>query len=85
MEQLQPLAIVIMVLIGYGIMFQVIRPKAIWYFILFLIFLPFLTSAFRGSLENLFGLQLSWKGWLIAILVVLIGLRLIIDRLFRRR
>lgn len=85
MEILQLLALLIMVLIGYGVMFQVVRPRAIWYFILFLLFLPVLTSVLSGFAANLLGVHMSWQGWVITLLVILIGLRLLIDRLFRRR
>ncbi len=74
MEFLQPLAVLGMLFIGFGVMFRVVRPRVVVPFMLFLVFLS-------GVLGN----HLSWQAWIVVILGSLIGLRIFIDRKFRRK
>lgn len=85
MEFFQPFALLGMVLLGFGVMFRVVRPRAVFFFVLFLLFLPTLFSVVKGFGGGLLDIHLSWQAWLILILVVLIGLRVFIDCTFRRR
>jgi len=85
MEVFQPFALLGMVLLGFGIMFQVVRPRAVWFYVIFLLFLPTLISMVKNLGGNLLDINLSWKEWCIFILVVLVGLRILIHNLFGRR
>ena len=84
MELIQSTAPVILVFMGLGIILRVIRPRMVIFFLMFLLFLPYLFSAVSGSFQSLFSAGLSWKGWLIAICVGLVALRLTINSIFRR-
>lgn len=84
MEFIQSFALVGMVLLGFGIIFRVVRPRAVIFFILFLLFFPVLLSVIKGFGVGLLGSHLSWQAWLVIILGILIGLRIFIDRIFRR-
>lgn len=84
MELIQSTAPVILVFMGLGIILRVIRPRMVIFFLMFLLFLPYLFSAVSGSFQSLFSAGLSWKGWLIAICVGLVTLRLITNSIFRR-
>ncbi len=84
MELIQSTAPVILVFMGLGIILRVIRPRMVIFFLMFLLFLPYLFSAVSGSFQSLFSAGLSWKGWLIAICVGLVALRLITNSIFRR-
>jgi hypothetical protein len=57
----------------------------VFFFVLFLLFLPTLFSVIKGFGDGLLGIHFSWQTWLILILVVLIGLRVFIDCTFRKR
>jgi len=85
MEQLiQAAAPVVLVIMGIGIMFGLVRPRSVIFFLLCLLFLPFLFSAVTGTFRSIFSAEASWKVWLIGIGVGLIALRLLLNRLFRR-
>lgn len=85
MGTLQPLALLIMVLLGFGVIFQVVRPRAVWFFVIFLLFLPTLISSIKNVGGNLLEANFSWKEWAIVVFVVLVGLRIVIHRIFGRR
>ena len=85
MEQLvQAAAPVVLVIMAIGIMFGLVRPRSVIFFLLCLLFLPFLFSAVSGTFKAAFSGGHSWKAWLIGIGVGLIVLRLLPDRVFRR-
>lgn len=84
MDLFQAIGVLGFVLIGFGIMFQVFRPSAAVFFFLFLLFLPTLVSMVRGFGANLLHVNLPWQGWVVLIFAVLIGLRILIDSIFRR-
>jgi hypothetical protein len=75
---------VIMVVLAFGIIFGVVRLKTVGFFLLFLLLLPFLGSAITQSFRSGMSGGISWKGWLVIGVVLLIGIRLFIDRTFRR-
>ena len=85
MEFIQPLALLGMLFLGFGIIFGVVRPRAVFFFVLLLLLLPMLLSALKGVGGSLLGSHLSWQAWVIAILGILIGLRIFIDRTFRKK
>ncbi|MBV5338768.1 MAG: hypothetical protein J0665_04305 [Deltaproteobacteria bacterium] len=85
MEFIQPLAILGMILLGFGVMFRVVRPKTVFFFVLLLLLLPMLLSMIKGAGVNLLGSHLSWQAWIIVIFAILFGLRILIDRIFRGR
>lgn len=78
MEFIQPLAVLGMLLLGFGVMFRIVRPGTVVFFALFLFFIPTLLSTLIGG-------HLSWQAWLVITLVILIGLRIFIDRTFRKK
>ena len=84
MQLIYNAALVILVFMGLGIILQIIRPRMVIFFLMFLLFLPYLFSAVSGSFQSLFAAGLSWKGWLIAICVGLVALRMILNSIFRR-
>jgi len=79
------LAPLIMVVLAFGIMFRVVRIRSVLFFLLFLMLLPFIGSAISQAFESSFSSGLSWRTWLIMAFIVLITLRLFLDRVFRRR
>ena len=85
MEVFQSLALLGIVLLGFGVMFQVVRPRAVWFYVIFLLFLPTLISTVKNVGGNLLDIKLSWKEWGGVILVALVGLRIVIHNLFGRR
>jgi hypothetical protein len=78
------LAPVILVLLAFGIMFGVVRLKSVGFFLLFIALLPFLGSAITQVFQAGFAGGVSWKIWLIMGVIVLVAIRLTIDRVFRR-
>jgi hypothetical protein len=78
------LAPVILVFMGFGIMFGIVRLRSVGFFLLFLLLLPFLASAITQSLKAGLSSGVSWKAWLVIIFIGLVALRLFIDRVFRR-
>ncbi len=78
------LAPVIMVFLAFGIIFGVVRLKSVLFFLLFLMLLPFLGSAITQTFHAGFSGGVSWKAWLIMGFIVLLALRLFMDRVFRR-
>lgn len=75
---------VILVLLAFGIMFGVVRLKSVGFFLLFIMLLPFLGSAITQAFQAGFAGGVSWKIWLVMGVIVLIAIRLSIDRVFRR-
>lgn len=84
MEMIQAAAPVVLVFMAIGIMFGLIRLQSVVFFLLALLFLPFLFSAVSGSVQSVFSTQHSWKVWLVLIAAGLIALRLLLNRVFRR-
>lgn len=84
MSFMNSLAPVILVLLGIGVMFRIVRIKSIGFFLLFLLLMPFIGSAISQAFSSATSGGVSWKVLLVAGLVVLIAIRLFLDRVFRR-
>ena len=80
----QSAALLVLVLMGIGIMFGLVRLRSVGAFLLALILTPFLFSFVKRAFDAGFTGRLSWIGWLIVIGGVLIIFRLLLSRIFRR-
>lgn len=79
------LAPVILVLLGLGIIFRVVKLKSVGFFLLFLLLLPFMGSAISQFFSSATSGGVSWKLLLVGGLIILIAIRLFLDRVFGRR
>ena len=78
------LAPVVLVIMGFGIIFGIVRLRSVGFFLLFILLLPFLASSITQAFRTSFSAGLGWKEWLIIIFILLVMIRLFIDRVFRR-
>lgn len=78
------IALLILVAMAFGVMFRIIRPNKILWFIVLLLILPIAMGTGKQAFGAVFSSQSSWTTWVIGSLVILIGIRLFFDR-FRRR
>ena len=79
------LALVILVLMGFGVMFRVIRPgKVVWFQVLVAILPVFIGTVIQGF-NTVFSSHGSWFVWVAGILAILIAIRLGTNRFIRRR
>ena len=85
MQLINSLALPVMVLLAFGVMFGVVRIKSILFYLLALLLLPFLFSAISQAFRAGFTSgAMDWKTMLVMIFIGLIVIRLFIDRVFRR-
>lgn len=86
-EILNALALPIMVLLSLGVIIGVVKIRSILFYIIALLLLPFVLSAISQTFSAgvSYSRTMSWKMWAITIFIGLIVVRLIIDRVFRRK
>jgi len=75
---------IILVFMGLGILFGIIRIKSILFFSFFILLLPFLASAINQAFTASFSLLNTWKVWLIFVLLGLLAARIFISRISGR-
>ena len=87
MDIINSLALPVMLLLAFGVMFGIVKIRSILFFLLALLLLPFFVSAISQAFGAGFSYRnrMSWQMWLIFIFIGLIILRLIIDKIFRRK
>ena len=87
MDIINSLALPLMLLLAFGVMFGLVKIRSILFFLLSLLLLPFFVSVISQAFSAGFSYKnkMSWQMWLIFIFIGLIILRLIIDKTFRRK
>lgn len=71
------IALLILVIMAFGVMFRIIHLNKIFWFIVLVAILPIVLGVAKGTFFSVFSRESSWITWVIGIVFILVGIRIV--------